>query len=268
MKILVTGCSTGIGRAAAAELAARGHHVIATARRPETLADLDVTTRLALDVDSDASIAAALGAVGGAREIDVLVNNAGLGVSGPVEKVPLDEVRRMFETNFFGAVRMMQAVLPDMRTRGSGVVVNVTSVAGIVAAPLSGFYSATKYALEAVTEAARLELGHFGVRVLAVEPGYIETSFGDNSASYGEDVAPYDELAAVWEKAQGVIEGANGQPQTPELVARVIADAIETDDRRLHVPAGTDADMIIATRESMDYATFEATMRQMLEIDW
>src|SRR4051794_17931133 len=157
MRVLITGCSTGIGRAAAEELTSRGHHVIATARRPETLADLDVAERLALDVDSDDSVAAALAAAG---EFDVLVNNAGFGVGGPVEKVPLAEVRRMFETNVFGAVRMMQGVLPAMRERGQGTVVNVTSVAGVAVSPLSAFYSATKFALEAITEAARLELGH------------------------------------------------------------------------------------------------------------
>src|SRR3954471_4795258 len=215
MRVLITGCSTGIGRAAAEELTSRGHTVIATARKRETLADLDVAARLALDVDSDESVAAALAAAG---ELDVLVNNAGVGVGGPVEKVPLAEVRRMFETNVFGAVRMMQAVLPAMRERGSGTVVNVTSVAGVAVSPLSAFYSATKFALEAITEAARLELGHFGVRVLSVEPGYIETEFGNNSTAYGEDVAPYDELAKIWDEAQGVISGAGGgEPQRAEL---------------------------------------------------
>ncbi len=265
MRVLITGCSTGIGRAAAIELATRGHEVIATARRPETLSDLDVAHRLALDVDSDASVAAALAAAG---ELDVLVNNAGFGVGGPVESVPLAEIRRMYETNFFGAVRMMQGVIPSMRKRGRGVIVNVTSVAGRTAAPLGAFYSSSKYALEAVTEAARLELGHFGVRVLAVEPGYIETSFGDNSAAYGETEPPYDELAAIWSKAVETIEGTNGEPQTPALVAAVIADAIEGDDAKLHWPAGADASMIIGARESMDYATFEATMREMLALDW
>jgi len=137
MRVLVTGCSTGIGRATCEELAGRGHSVVATARRPETLAALDVADRLALDVDSDASVAAALEAAG---ELDALVNNAGFGIGGPVEKVPLGEARRMFETNVFGAARMMQAVLPAWRERGRGTIVNVTSVSGVVAAPLSGFY--------------------------------------------------------------------------------------------------------------------------------
>src|SRR3954452_17394295 len=256
MRVLITGCSTGIGRAAAEELTNRGHTVIATARRPETLADLDVAGRLALDVDSDDSVAAALAAAG---PIDALVNNAGFGIGGPVEKVPLAEVRRLFETNVFGAVRMMQAVLPAMRERGSGTIVNVTSVSGVVAGPLAGFYSATKFALEAITEAARIELAHFGVRVLSVEPGYIETAFGDNSTNYGEDEAPYDELAKLWTEAETAISSASGgAAQGPDLVARVIADAIESDDAKRFWPAGADAEMIVGAREALGYEKFEA----------
>ena len=138
-RVLITGCSTGIGRATAVELTKRGHEVVATARRPETLADLDVADRLALDVDDDASVASLRDAAG---QVDVLVNNAGFEVSGPIEKVPLDEVRRMFETNVFGALRMIQAFLPAMRERGSGTIVNVSSVAGRAAAPLGALYSA------------------------------------------------------------------------------------------------------------------------------
>ncbi len=265
MRVLVTGCSTGIGRATATELAQRGHEVIATARRPETLSDLKVAETLALDVDSDESVAAAIAAAG---ELDALVNNAGFGIGGPVEKVPLGEVRRMFETNFFGAVRMMQAVIPAMRERGSGTIVNVTSVAGIAAQPLGGFYSATKFAMEAVTESARLELGHFGVRVLSVEPGFIETEFGTNSTRHGEDEAPYDELAKIWSDAVTVIEGTNGQPQTARLVAHVITDALEGNESKRFLPAGADAEMIIGAREGLGYEQFEATMREMLSLDW
>jgi len=166
-------------------------------------------------------------------------------------------------------VRMMQAVLPHMREQGSGTVVNVTSVSGVVAGPLAGFYSATKFALEAITESASLELGHFGVRVLSVQPGYIDTSFGDNSTNYGEDEPPYDELAKMWTEAESAISAtAGGEVQGPELVARVIADAVESDDSKRHWPAGADAEMIIGARESLGYAQFESTMREMLKLDW
>src|SRR5215470_14039128 len=125
-RVLITGCSSGIGRATAVELTKRGHDVIATARRPETLDDLDVAQRLALDVTSDASVAAAVAAAG---EVDVLVNNAGIAIGGPIEKVPLDRAQALFDTNVWGALRMIQAIAPSMRARNGGAIVNVTSVA-------------------------------------------------------------------------------------------------------------------------------------------
>ena len=176
-RALITGCSSGFGRATAIELKARGHEVVATARRPETLDDLDVDARLALDVTDDASVAAAVAAAG---QVDALVNNAGINVAGPVEKVPVDEVRRLFETNVFGALRMTQAVLPQMRARRGGTIVNVSSINGRVAQPLAGFYAATKFALEAMSEALHFEAGHFGdpgggrpARVLQDQPGRV-----------------------------------------------------------------------------------------------
>jgi len=139
-RALITGCSTGTGRATAVEVTKRGYEVVAPPRRPETLDDLDVAQRLALDVDDDASVASVRNAVG---MVDVLVNNAGFGLEGPVESVPLAEVRRLFETNFFGAVRMIQAFVPAMRERGSGAVVNVSSVNGVGRTPLAGYYAAS-----------------------------------------------------------------------------------------------------------------------------
>jgi len=161
-RVLITGCSTGFGRASAIELTKRGHDVVATARRSATLDDLDVAARLPLDVDDDASVAAA---VAGAGSIDALVNNAGFGISGPIEHVPVDEIRRMFETNVLGAVRMIQAVVPGMRARASGTIVNVTSLAGRVTGPLGGTYAATKYALDAISESLHNEVGHFAIRI-------------------------------------------------------------------------------------------------------
>lgn len=262
-RILITGCSTGIGRAAALELANRGHEVIATARRPATLEELPVAQCLALDVDSDASVAAAILRVG---EVDVLVNNAGWEVAGPVEKVGLDQVRAMFETNYFGAIRMIQAVVPQMRERGSGVVVNVSSVAGRVAGPLNGFYAGTKYALEALSESMHYELGHFGIRTVIVEPGAIATSFQDSIRRVGVDDAPYDELFQLWHGATERLtpEGVPG----PEVVAHIIADAIENADSPLRRPAGADAELVITTRAQTDDATFEATMRAALNLTW
>jgi short-subunit dehydrogenase len=263
-RAIVTGCSTGIGRATAVELSARGYEVVATARRLGTLDDLKVAQRLELDVDSDASVAAAFANAG---PIDVLVNNAGFGVEGAVETVPLDEVRRMFETNVLGAARMIQAFVPAMRERGSGTVVNVTSTAGIASPPLGGYYAASKFALEALSEALHLEVGHFGVRVRVVEPGVIETNFGANVLDHRNEPGPYEELARMWEGAQAKLGGGEPAPG-PELVASVIGDALESDRAQLRWPVGNDAEMVAAARQGMSYDDFEAAMRQVLELDW
>ncbi|HZP29331.1 MAG TPA: SDR family oxidoreductase [Acidimicrobiia bacterium] len=263
-RILITGCSTGIGRAAAIELTKRGHEVVATARRPETLADLDVAQALALDVDDDTSVAAAIGDAG---QLDALVNNAGFGVTGPVERVPVSEGKRIFETNFFGALRMIQAVLPDWRARGSGTVVNVSSVAGRVGAPLDGLYSATKFALEAVSEALHYEVGHFGIRVRIVEPGEFETGFSANTVRHGLDTPPYDELDREWGAARAKLIGGGDAPG-PEAVAVTIADAVEYDGPRLRWPVGSDADLVLGARASMDDEAFERAMRDVLGVEW
>ena len=263
MRVLITGCSSGFGRCVAIELAQRGHDVVATARRVETLTDLDVAQKLTLDVDSDESVRAAVAQAG---EIDALVNNAGWSATGPIEKVPLETVRRMFETNFFGAVRMIQAVAPGMRARKRGVVVNVTYLAGRVAAPLAGFYSASKFALEAVSEALHLELGHFGIRVAIIEPGYFQSSIRENSTSHGVDEPPYDELDQIWSGADEMLLG--GERPAPEIVAVAIADAVEGKREDLRWPVGKDAELVTKARASMDDVAFETAMRSMLKLDW
>ncbi len=264
MRVLITGCSSGFGRGAAVELAKRGHEVVATARRRETLDDLDVAATLTLDVDDESSIAAA---VSDAGPIDALVNNAGFGIVGPIESVPVDEARRMFETNVFGSVRMIQAVLPQFRERGSGVVVNVTSVAGRVCPPLGGFYAASKHALEAISDALHYEVAHFGIRVAIVEPGAFTTEFQGKEPRYALDVAPYDELDRQWQVSAAKLNGGAAAPG-PEPVFAVIADAVEGTEDKLRWPVGADADMVLGARAAMDDATFEATMRSALELTW
>ena len=263
-RALITGCSTGIGRATALELTARGYEVIATARRPETIEDLEVAQRLSLDVDSDGSVAKAAAEVGA---IDVLVNNAGFGVEGAIETVPLDEVRRMFETNVFGSARLIQAFVPGMRERGAGAVVNVTSTAAIASPPLGGYYAATKFAMEAISESLKLEVGHFGIRVFAIEPGVIETSFGANALDHRAEAGPYEELGTLWAKAMDTLGGGQAPPG-PELVATAIATALESDGTKLRWPVGQDAEMIAAARTGTDYDEFVAGMRAVLDLDW
>jgi len=263
MRVLITGCSTGFGREAAIELARRGHEVVATARRPETLADLDVALKLALDVDCEGSVGAAVAQAG---DVDALVNNAGWSAHGPVEKVPLQAVRRMFETNFFGAARMIQALAPGMRARRRGVIVNVSSIAGRVGAPLMGFYAASKFALEGLSEALHLELAHFGIRVVVIEPGFVKSSFRDNASRYGTDEAPYDELQRTWSGSDEALIG--GERPGPEIVGVAIADAVEGKRQELRWPVGKDAELVLQARRNLDDAAFEAAMRAMLKLQW
>lgn len=178
--VLITGCSSGIGRAAALRLAAAGYPVYATARRPESIADLadQGCQLLPLDVCDERSMAAAVAAVEAAHgAVGVLINNAGYSQSGAVEAVPLDRVRAQFETNVFGLARLTQLALPKMRAQRWGKVVNISSMGGRLVFPGGGYYHATKYAVEAISDALRFEVRGFGVDVILVEPGLIRTSF-------------------------------------------------------------------------------------------
>ncbi|MGQ0805645.1 MAG: SDR family oxidoreductase [Actinomycetota bacterium] len=263
-RVLITGCSTGFGRATAVELTKRGHDVVATARKPESLDDLDVAERIRLDVDDDASVKDAVAKAG---TLDALVNNAGFGVVGPIEKLPLADARRLFDTNVFGTMRMIQAVAPGMRERGSGTIVNVTSLAGRVAPPLGGVYAASKWAVEGMSEALHYELGHFGVRVRLVEPGFFATEFQGKEPRHALDSPPYDELDRQWQASFEKLRGG-AEPQGPEPVAAVIADAVESTERRLRWPVGDDADMVLAARTSLDDEAFEDAMRGVLDLSW
>src|SRR6476661_1732120 len=183
--VLITGCSTGIGRETARHLAAKGHLVYATARKVESLADLEAAgcRTLALDVTDEASMTAAVGAIEAEHgAIGALVNNAGYSQSGAVESVPMDDVRRQFETNVFGLVRMCQLVLPKMRERGAGRIVNMSSMGANFVFPGGGLYHATKYAVDAISDALRFEVKGFGVDVVIIQPGPIKILGGGPDA--------------------------------------------------------------------------------------
>ena len=233
--VLITGCSSGIGRATAEHLAGRGWTVYATARRPESIADLQAAgcRLLALDVTDEASMAEAVRQVEEAEgAVGVLVNNAGYSQSGPIEEIPLPEVRRQFETNVFGLVRLCQLALPGMRRQGWGRIVNVSSMGGKLVFPGGGFYHGTKFAVEAISDALRWEVRGFGIDVVVIEPGLIKTSFGDvaaGSVNAAPAEGPYgDFTAAVAKATKEAYEG--GLPAKlgggPKTVARKIEKAI------------------------------------------
>ena len=234
--VLITGCSTGIGRETARHLAALGDYVVyATARRVETLTDLEAAgcRTLALDVTDEGSMQAAVDAVEGAEgSVWGLINNAGYSQSGAVESIPIDSLRRQFETNVFGLVRMCQLVLPGMRRRGEGRIVNLSSMGGRLTFPGGGAYHATKYAVEALSDAMRFEVKGFGVDVVLIEPGLITTEFGETAAgSVGETEAgegPYAKFNA--EVAKGTADAYKGPMVKlgggPDAVAKKIETAL------------------------------------------
>ena len=262
MRILITGAGRAIGAATATELTRAGHVVVATARDPKPLDDLDVAVRLPLDVTAAHSVAAALDAAG---ELDAVVNNAALNGKGPLESFPIDHLEAMFATNAFGALRLVQPLLPAWRARGSGVIVNVSSIQGRVATPLDGAYSATKYALESFSETLHYELGHFGIRVVIVEPGYTAPGMKPAGRTLGDPA--YTQLWEEWEHTDRVVTGPSGRPG-PDVVAAAIRRALEDPDTPLRVPVGEDAAMVLGARSSMDDATFETTMRAVLGATW
>ena len=251
-RVLITGCSSGIGRALAQTLSERGLHVIATARNPAALEPLDAAQKLALDVTSKDSVAAAVATAG---DIDVLVNNAGIGLWGPLEGASLDQVHRLFDTNVYGPLRMLRAVLPRMRQRRSGTIIQISSVAGRVSGPLVGIYAASKQALEACSEALRIELAPFNIGVAIVEIGAVESAFPKNRESAG--LSGYDE---VTERFTRRLMAARTAPATSDEVARAIADIVQAETVKLRYMATADAERLIAERHAQSDEQWERAL--------
>ena len=256
--VLITGCSTGIGRATAKHLAEKGHTVYATARKPESLSDLEAKgiKTLALDVTKEASMAAAVKAVEDAEgAVGALVNNAGYSQSGAVESVKLDDIRSQFETNVFGLIRMSQLVLPGMRRQGRGRIVNVGSMGGTLVFPGGGIYHATKFAVEAISDAMRFEVKGFGVDVVLIQPGLITSDFA--AAAVGAlntgttDDGPYGEFNQA--VASGTVDAYDGPTAKlggpPVAVAKVIEKAITSRRPRTRYKVTASARLIMGQRK-------------------
>jgi NAD(P)-dependent dehydrogenase (short-subunit alcohol dehydrogenase family) len=262
---LVTGCSTGIGRATARALAAEGACVFATARDRSAIAELaddDIET-LALDVRDPAAVEAALEATG---PVGVLVNNAGFGIEGAVEEIGDADLRDQYETNVFGVWRLCRAVLPGMRERGRGTIVNVSSFGGQAPFPGIGAYRSSKFALEGLTWTLRLEVAHFGIRVLSVQPGLTASRFGD-SMRRGEHFDPDGPYAPM--RASAAVTYAQMSPTAlePETVADAIVAAIGAEQTPWRIRVGDDARRITTAVESGDEA-YERELVEGLGFDW
>jgi NAD(P)-dependent dehydrogenase (short-subunit alcohol dehydrogenase family) len=262
--VLVTGCSSGIGRATAERLAQRGWTVYATARKLDSIQDLEQKgcRLLALDVCDEQSMRTAVSAIEEAEgAVGVLVNNAGYSQSGAVEQVPMEDVRRQFETNVFGLVLMCQLVIGGMRRQGFGRIVNISSMGGRMTFPGGGFYHATKHAVEALSDALRFEVRDFGINVIVIEPGLIKTSFGDTAAG---SITPSDGPYAAFDKAVadttvGAYEGPLARlGGGPDKVAQAIEKAISARRPRPRYLVTASARLILTQRRLMPDRAWDA----------
>lgn len=237
--VLITGANRGIGRAIAGEFVRRGHRVVATARDPRTLADLDVSQRLALDVTDDASVTEAVAAAG---DIDILISNAGVVFYAAVEAIPLHELQRVFNLNTVGALRVAQAVLPQMRARGDGKLLFMSSVVGRIVLPPGAAYASTKWALEALVEALAIEAAPLGVQAALLEPGTVSSGALDDVTTYTLPEDPYAAFLDGGGPPDGMI--------TPEQVAAEVVDAAEKPQLPLRIPIGDTARALLAARHT------------------
>ncbi|MFZ3216663.1 MAG: SDR family oxidoreductase [Candidatus Acidiferrales bacterium] len=276
---LVSGGTDGLGRAAALMLAEHGYRVFAGGRSAERLAALQQFAQerklplqaIELDVCDDASVERAVSEIEQrAGTVDVLVNNAGIAIAAVMEEISLADLRRQFETNYFGLVRMTQRVLPGMRRKLSGRIINMSSIAGKLASPLFGPYSSSKHAVEAVSDALRIEVEPFGIYVVLIEPGYIPTSMnrnaGELSAAYakGAEHSPYKEVYRGFLKSWGKTKSSSHY--TPEDCARVILRAIEDEPPRARYPVTRQAKIGILVRRLLSDRAMDNQMRKALGI--
>jgi NAD(P)-dependent dehydrogenase (short-subunit alcohol dehydrogenase family) len=267
--VLVTGCSTGIGRATAERLVRGGFDVFATARRPETLEQLRALgcRTLAVDVtDEESMVTAVRTVVEATGAVGVLVNNAGYAEYGPVEETPIDALRPQLETNVVGLTRLTQLVLPEMRAQGWGRIINLSSITGRISFPGCAFYSASKHAVEAVTDALRFEVRPFGVAVSLIEPGTIKTAFEESALERlrantraGSPYEAYNEGMA--KTVARAYDGAMSMAGRPHDVAKVIERAIRARRPHSRYRVGAGVPMMLATRKLLPDRAMDLVLR-------
>jgi NAD(P)-dependent dehydrogenase (short-subunit alcohol dehydrogenase family) len=234
--VLVTGASSGIGQAVASAFAAKGFEVFGTSRNPQHTEPIAGVELVQLDVTDDASVAAAVATViQRAGRIDIVVNNAGAGVFGAAEESSIAQAQQLFDTNFFGLVRLTREVLPHLRAQRSGRIINIGSVLGFLPAPYGAFYAASKHAVEGYSESLDHETREFGVRVSVVEPGYTNTSFEANATDAD---SPIDSYAPIREHVKHVLAKAVRAGDDPAVVAQAVLKAATSRTPKLRYPAG------------------------------
>lgn len=258
---IVTGASSGIGRAAALALVDAGFAVVGTSRNADRAESLAGVTFLDLDVTSDDSVRSLVDQVTGRfGRVDVLVNNAGIGAAGAGEESSIDQTKDVFDVNVFGLIRMTNAVLPQMRTQGGGRIVNVSSVLGLIPAPFMAVYAATKHAIEGYSESVDHELREHGIRVLLVEPAYTSTGFEANSLAPDSPLPLY---AAQRDVSREVLATAMRAADDPAVVAKVIVAAATDAKPRLRYTAGSTAGRVSVLRRVVPARAFDKQIRKL-----
>ncbi|HEX6714553.1 MAG TPA: oxidoreductase [Thermoleophilaceae bacterium] len=261
---LVTGASSGIGEAAARELVAAGFTVYGTSRKAVAGEQREGVTFLPLDVTDDASVAAAVGDVlARSGHIDVLVNNAGFGVTGAAEESSVEQARALFETNVFGLMRVTRAALPVMRAQGSGRIINVSSIVGLIPVPFMALYASSKHALEGYSESLDHEVREHGVRVLLVEPGFTKTAFDSNLATADEPLPLYAQRRELLDEQLAVAVQAGDEPS---LVGRAVVAAATDRRPKLRYPTGGLARRVSKARRYVPAPIFDRQIRKLNQL--
>lgn len=262
--VLVTGASSGIGAAVAHLFHQRGFMVFGTSRSagPGTPSEFPM---LKLDVNSDASVKACVDEVlARAGQLDVLVNNAGFALTGAAEETSIEEAKEQFETNYFGVVRMVKAVLPRMREARSGRIITIGSLAGLMAIPYNAFYSSTKFALEGYIEALWFELRPFGIAVSLIEPGFVRTAINQATRVAAERLAAYE---GPRDLAIAVVDRSVEKGIAPELVAKAVMRAAQSRTPRLRYRVGADARWLPRLKNATPWNFFAFGVRRTFELD-
>jgi NAD(P)-dependent dehydrogenase (short-subunit alcohol dehydrogenase family) len=266
--VLITGCSSGFGAMTALALARRGDRVFATVRKPdaaraleEAAAGLSLSAHI-LDVTDQASIDRGLAEIAAAGGVDVLINSAGFAVRGPVADLRDEDLLRQFDTNVFGVVRMVRAVVPLMLERGNGTIINISSAAGLIGVPFEGAYVASKHAVEGLTEVMRLELAGSGVAVMLIEPGAFSTGFGENitvSAGFAADHPQRGDYERFFSWRDSTVDAGN--PPDPQEVVNAILDAVDNPDGPFRRLVGRDAEMVGTLTRQNTFEDYERVIQ-------
>lgn len=262
---IVTGASSGIGEATAYALVNEGYKVYGTARNPNSQNKNLTYTMLPLDINNEDSIHSFVQEVIKREgKIDLLVNNAGVGLMGPIEETSMKQIRSVFETNVFGTILLTKSVLPHMRNNGSGTIVNISSVVGLIPFPGMGIYSASKHAIEGFSEALNHEVRSFNIRSILIEPAFTKTKFENNSVHGDETISDYDSFR---DHINTVIETTMKTAESPETIAQTVVKAITAKNPKLRYAGSPSAGKLLFLRKFVPGKAFDATFRKQLKLN-